>query len=394
MNEQKIYDFAVAGAGIVGLATAYWLRRLYPQASVLILEKEKDVARHQTGRNSGVIHSGIYYKPGSRKARNCIEGYGLLLDFLNEHRIPYRLDGKLIVAVEAGEIPRLRELYRNGLANGLDRIRYIEGDEIRKYEPHIRGLAAIYVPYTGVTDYAEVGRTLKEILTEQGVDFRFGTRVERIEPGEPVRIHANGRIFRAEKTVVTAGLHGDRLYGGNEFRIIPFRGEYYNLKREQAAKIRSMVYPVPDPRYPFLGIHLTRHIDDRVSAGPSAVLAFGREAYRKGQWNLRDLAYILSFPGFWRMAARHWRTGVQEMMRSAFKRRFARAAQKFLPDLQAGDLTGFHSGIRAQLVDRQGNLVDDFVIRKRKNTVYVLNAPSPAATASLSIGRQVAEMLH
>ena len=392
MNGEKIYDFAVAGAGIVGLATAYYLRRIYPQASILILEKEADVAYHQTGRNSGVIHSGIYYKPGSHKAQNCIQGYGLLLDFLKQHNIPHRIGGKLIVATEAGEIPRLQELYRNGLANGLDRIRYIEGEEIRKYEPHIRGLAAIHVPYTGVTDFGLVSRTLKNLLAEQGVHFRFGTRVDRIEPGEPVQIHADGQLFSAKKMVVTAGLHGDRLYGGHEFRIVPFRGEYYNLNSEQADKIRSMVYPVPDPRYPFLGIHLTRHIDGRVSAGPSAVLAFGREAYRKGQWNLRDMAYILGFPGFWRMAARHWRTGVHEMMRSAFKSRFARAAQKFLPHLQAGDLTGFHSGIRAQLVDRQGNLADDFVIRQRQNTVYVLNAPSPAATASLSIGRQVAAL--
>ena len=386
------YDWIIIGSGIVGLATALKLRSLYPGTKMLILDKEADVARHQTGRNSGVIHSGIYYKPGSFKARNCVEGYRLLLDYLKARQLPYRLTGKLIVATSESEISRLETLYRNGLANGLRQIRLLEADEIRRYEPHVRGIAALHVPYTGITDYGLVARRMAEELKENGVAFMFNTPVARIGPGSIPEILTSQGTVRARQVIVAAGLPGDRLYGGNEFRVVPFRGEYYNLSSRLAPAVRGLIYPVPDPRYPFLGVHLTRHIDGRVSAGPSAVLAPGREAYEKGQWNRRDVAEILGFPGFWKMAFRHYRMGIHEMWRSWSKKNFLRDVHKFLPQARPEDLRDFHSGIRAQLVDRQGRLVDDFLIRRREHVIYVLNAPSPAATASLAIGKQVAAM--
>ncbi len=387
----KQYDFAVAGAGIVGLATAYRLLKTHAGARILVLDKEARPGLHQTGRNSGVIHSGIYYRPGSAKARNCIEGYRLMLDFLEKTGIPYRLSGKLIVATDADEEERLEELYRNGLENGLEKIRLLTGGQIGNYEPHIRGRAALLVPYTGITDYRSVARALAEKIRSKGGEIMTSTRVNRIVPGQVPELHTSRGKIKAGRVVVAAGLQSDRLWGGKTFRIIPFRGEYYFIRPPKDKLIRSMVYPVPDPRYPFLGIHLTHHIDGRVSAGPSAVLAPGREAYGKYEWNLNDLAGILGFAGFWRMGLKNRRAGWAEIRRWLSKRAFLRAARKFLPQLELNDLTGYHAGIRAQLVDRQGRLVDDFVFRRRENVLYVLNAPSPAATASLSIGRHIVE---
>ncbi|NPA43194.1 MAG: L-2-hydroxyglutarate oxidase, partial [Chlorobi bacterium] len=361
------YDFAVVGAGIVGLATAFALKKRFPRASVAVVEKEQAPARHQTGRNSGVIHSGIYYAPGSYKARNCIRGYGLLLNFLKREKLPHRLDGKLIVATRKEEIPRLRALYERGLANGLDRIRWFEPADIARREPHIRGIAAVYVPYTGVTDFGAVARRLADILQRHGTDFYFERPVHRVVAGNPVRLLTPQGTLEAGRVAVAAGLQTDRLYGSDEFRIIPFRGEYYYLRSPWAEKVRALVYPVPDPRYPFLGVHLTRHIDGRVSAGPGAVLACGREAYTRGGFQWRDCRDTLAFPGFWKMALRHWRTGIREMGRSLFKPLFARAVRRFLPGFPARALFGYHSGIRAQLTDRRGQLVDDFVIRRREH---------------------------
>ena len=389
----KQYDIAVVGAGIVGLATAFRLLQSRPGAHILVLDKENRPGRHQTGRNSGVIHSGIYYRPGSAKARNCIEGYRLMLDFLEKSGIPYRISGKLIVATDEPEENRLQELYRNGLENGLERIRLLTARQIRDFEPNITGRAALWVPYTGITDYGRVAAALAAKLRAGGVEIRLGQRVERIVPGPVPELHTSHGIIKANRVVVAAGLQSDRLWGGNEFRMVPFRGEYYFIRSPKDKLIRSMVYPVPDPRYPFLGIHLTRHIDGRVSAGPSAVLAPGREAYGKFDWNARDLVDTLRFPGFWRMALQNRRAGWVEIRRWLSKRAFLQAARKFLPQLEPDDLTGYHSGIRAQLVDRQGRLVDDFVFRRAENVLYVLNAPSPAATASLSIGRHIAEII-
>jgi len=391
MSGKNRYDFAVAGTGIVGLATAFYLQKRFPGSRLLLLEKEAGVARHQTGRNSGVIHSGIYYKPGSFKAKNCVEGYRLLLDFLKENDIPYHLSGKLIVATEESETAELKRLYENGLKNGLRRIALLDAKEMRELEPDIRGIAAIHVPYTGVTDYRAVSRKLQGILEKGGAEFAFKTRIHRIMPGQPVEIHTSQGTYFADKVIVAAGLYSDKLYGGDEFRIIPFRGEYYYLRPPWADKVRTMVYPVPDPRFPFLGIHLTRHIDGSVSAGPSAVLAWGREAYGCFDLHPGELLETLRYPGFRQLARKYAKTGLQEMLRSWFKPLFARSVRKFLPDFPVRALYGYHSGIRAQLVDRSGRLVDDFVMRKRENVTYILNAPSPAATASLAIGKQVVE---
>ncbi len=389
MADNKIYDFAVVGTGIVGLATAYFLSRKFPSASILMLEKAHDVALHQSGHNSGVIHSGIYYKPGSFKAENCLAGYKLLIEFLEKHHLPYRLDGKLIVATDNKEIERLIRLYENGLQNGLRKIILLDREGIKNYEPHIAGLQGIYVPYTGVTDYRLVSKKLLEIIQAEGAKVLFNTNVEKIIPGNIPDLLTGKGTYRAAKVVVAAGLHSDRLYGENEFRIIPFRGEYYYLKKPWAEKIRSMIYPVPDPRYPFLGIHLTRHIDSMVSAGPSAVLSPGRETYRKFQINVHDLKDTFLYKGFRKMAFKNFHTGINEIFRSLFKPLFVKEVRKFLPGIPTHALYGYHSGIRAQLTDRQGNLIDDFVIRHKQNVTYVLNAPSPAATASLAIGEQV-----
>jgi len=393
MFQDKVYDFAVAGAGIVGLATAFYILDQYPQASLAVLEKEKYIARHQTGRNSGVIHSGIYYRPGSFKAENTREGYKLLLDFLQRYNLPYRISGKLIVATEPDETDYLEQLYRNGRENGLENLRLLSGDQIKDYEPHIEGIAAIHVPQTGVTDYRSVSRQLAEIIRQKGGEIFLQTHVKKITPGHPAEIETEQGSLRAKNVVVAAGLYTDKLYGHSSYRIIPFRGEYYYLKSPWDRRIRSMVYPVPDPRYPFLGIHLTRHLDNRVSAGPSAVLALGREAYRKTDWDAKEIKEMLLFPGFRALAKQHAVTGLQEWCASLCKPVFAKRVRKFLPDIPTDALTGFHSGIRAQLVDREGRLVDDFVIQTRENVIYILNAPSPAATASLAIGRQVADAI-
>ena len=385
----KQYDYVIVGAGIVGLATAYRLLKAVRQARVLVVDKEDRPGFHQTGHNSGVIHSGIYYRPGSAKANNCIKGYRMMIDFLEKHGIPYRLRGKLIVATTPPEEEELERLYQNGLTNGLKRIQKLTAKGIKQYEPHIKGNEAILVPYTGITDYAQVASALAFSVRELGGEILLNTKVKHIEPGQNPAIHTNKGIIKAGQVVVGAGLQTDRLWGDNEFRIIPFRGEYYFLRPPKDQWVKTMIYPVPDPRYPFLGVHLTRHIDGKVSAGPSAILSAGRETYEKFAVDWDDLKDTLNFPGFWPMAKQNYRAGLAEMMRWISKSAFLHSVRKFLPELKLSDLTGYHAGIRAQLVDREGRLVDDFVFRQQENVLFVLNAPSPAATASLSIGEHI-----
>ncbi len=381
-------NIVVIGAGIVGLATAWQAQKNFPGVKIIVLEKEPIHALHQTGRNSGVIHSGIYYKPGTKKAHLCRQGYEMILHFARFYDIPFRISGKLIVARSPGEFNRLYKLYENGRKNGLDDLEILDKKAIAKYEPHIKGLKAIRVPQTGVIDFTKVTDTLAEIITLNGGEILYNHQVLALEkPGRPNLITNRGNI-KADRVVVCAGLHSDRLFG-KKYRIIPFRGEYFKLKPGQAKKINGLVYPVPDPRFPFLGIHITRHINNKVTAGPNAVLAFGREAYRKTAFNLRDTTETFTWPGFWKLALRYGKIGISEMIRSLSKRQFTREVSRWIPGIHPSDLIPHPSGIRAQVVDKSGNLIDDFIIEKEGKITYVVNAPSPAATASLAIAQSI-----
>ncbi|MGV9881778.1 L-2-hydroxyglutarate oxidase [Streptomyces sp. NPDC003006] len=383
----------VIGGGIVGLATAYALTRTVPGTSVTVLEKEPGPARHQTGRNSGVIHSGIYYRPGSLKARYAVRGAAEMIKFCAEYGIPHEVTGKLIVATERAELPRLHGLVQRGRENGIP-VRELGPAQITEYEPEVRGLAAIHVGTTGVCDYGAVARHLARA---SGAEIRYGAgghvvRVDR-RPDRGVAVRtADGAVVRGKVLVNCAGLHCDeiaRLTGDDPgMRIVPFRGEYFELVRPEL--VRGLVYPVPDPAFPFLGVHLTRGIDGGVHVGPNAVPALAREGYAWSVVRPRELAGTLGWPGSWRIARRHWRYGAGELRRSASKSAFTEAVRRLLPGIGPDDLMPAPAGVRAQAVLRDGTLVDDFLIREGARTVHVLNAPSPAATASLPIGREVA----
>lgn len=358
---------AIVGGGIVGLATAYALRDLGP----VVFEKEREVARHQTGRNSGVIHSGVYYKPGSEKARLCVEGARLMVEFAREHGIPHEICGKVIVATEAEELPRLEELERRGRANGVDLVR-VGPERLREIEPRCRGRAAIHLPGVGIVDYAAVARKLASF-----VEVRTGVRVGSV-----------GKLG-AKLVINCAGLYSDRLAGGR-VKIVPFRGEYYDIRRTNL--VRGLIYPVPDPTFPFLGVHFTRTVRGGLHAGPNAVLALKREGYRKTSFDFREAAETLLHPAFWRMARAHWRMGLLEMWRSWNKRAFVADCRRLVPEIEESDLVPAPPGVRAQALDPDGTLVQDFRIVERPGEIHVVNAPSPAATASLAIGRRVASL--
>ncbi|MFH9658010.1 L-2-hydroxyglutarate oxidase [Streptomyces sp. NPDC017248] len=383
-------DVLVIGGGIVGLSTAYAITRAAPGTRVTVLEKEAGPARHQTGRNSGVIHSGIYYRPGSLKARYAVRGAAEMVKFCAEYGIAHAVTGKLIVATERAELPRLHALVQRGRENGIP-VRELGPAQIAAYEPEVRGLAAIHVGTTGVCDYAAVAR---ELAGASGAEIRYGARVVRVdrrpERGVAVRTAA-GEVVRARVLVNCAGLHCDevaRLTGDEPgMRIVPFRGEYYELARP--GLVRGLVYPVPDPAFPFLGVHLTRGIDGGVHIGPNAVPALAREGYGRRDVRPRELAGTLAWPGAWAIARRHWRYGAGELYRSVSKRAFLEAVRRLLPAVTAADLRPAPAGVRAQAVLRDGTLVDDFLIREAARAVHVLNAPSPAATASLPIGREI-----
>ena len=388
-------DVLVIGGGIVGLSTAYAITRAAPGTRVTVLEKESGPARHQTGRNSGVIHSGIYYRPGSLKARYAVRGAAEMVKFCAEYGIPHAVTGKLIVATERDELPRLHALVQRGRENGIP-VRELGPTQIGEYEPEVQGLAGIHVGTTGVCDYVAVARQLAE---SSGADIRYGAEVVRIdrrpELGVAVRTTGPGgdEIVRGRVLVNCAGLYCDevaRLTGDDPgMRIVPFRGEYFTLARPEL--VRGLVYPVPDPAFPFLGVHLTRGIDGGVHIGPNAVPALAREGYGWGTVRVRELGATVAWPGSWRIAARHWRYGGGELRRSVSKRAFARAVRRLLPVVSEGDLVPAAAGVRAQAVLRDGTLVDDFLIREGARAEHVLNAPSPAATASLPIGREVAQ---
>jgi len=391
-------DVVVVGGGIVGLAVAWSLLETRPGSSVVLLEKERDVALHQTGRNSGVIHSGLYYVPGSLKATLCRDGYQRLLDFCRSEAIPHRVTGKVVVASSTDELPRLERLRVRAIANGLEGVVELGPTGIHEFEPHCVGLAGLHVPQTGIVDYGAVSRRLAERIASSGGEVRLGSEVRAIEEGRDGAVvrTASGAVS-ARRVVACAGLQSDRVarmtMADLDLRILPFRGEYFELAPEAEGLVRGLIYPVPDPSFPFLGVHFTRMIGGGVECGPNAVLALAREGYGKWSVHPRDLRSSLAWPGLWRIAARHWRQGVGEVVRSASRRAFTRALQRLVPDVESRHLVPAPSGIRAQACGRDGQLLDDFEIRGRGAVLHVCNAPSPAATASLAIGAHVVSVL-
>lgn len=385
-------DFLVVGGGIVGLATAYALQERHPGRSVVILEKERALGAHQTGRNSGVIHAGIYYKPGSFKAQFCKAGNASMRAFCREHGVPFLACGKVIVATEAAELPGLQRLYDRGIENGLE-VRRLDLPRMREVEPYMAGVAALHVPSTGIVDYRQVVAKLADLVRSRGGEIRFGTRVSKVRGGTA---ETNAGDFTGRLLINCAGLHSDRLArtAGADVsaRIVPFRGEYYELKPEKRHLVRGLIYPVPDPLFPFLGVHCTKMMDGSVHLGPNAVLAFAREGYRKTTVNVRDLGETLVYPGFWKLAARHWRAGFQEMVRSYSRAAFVRSLQRLVPAITEDDVVPSQAGVRAQALRPDGTLEDDFLIVRGANAIHVCNAPSPAATASLEIGKTIASM--
>jgi L-2-hydroxyglutarate oxidase len=385
--------YVVVGGGILGLATAHRILLDRPGASVTVLEKEARWAAHQTGHNSGVIHAGVYYAPGSLKATLCRAGRLSMVDFCREYGVPYRICGKLIVATEPDEVPRLRALHERSVANGLD-VRMLTPAQAREHEPNVSCVAAVHVPETGIVDFGAVSRTLADLLTAAGADLRLGTRVTAIHRSV---VETTAGDVHADVVVNCAGLHADRVarLAGvpPEVRIVPFRGEYYELRPERRDLVRGLVYPVPDPQFPFLGVHLTRMIDGSVHAGPNAVLALSREGYSWRRVGLRDLAEAATFPGLWRLARRHHRYGLTEVRRSLSEALFVRTLARLVPELTRADVVPAGAGVRAQAVRRNGDLVDDFLIVHRDRQVHVLNAPSPAATSALAIARHVVAQL-
>jgi (S)-2-hydroxyglutarate dehydrogenase len=387
-------DVIVVGGGIVGLAVALEITKRFPHLRLLLLEKEDRVGRHQSGHNSGVIHSGVYYKPGSQKAKLCVEGARAMIEFCRAHNIPHLICGKVIVATHPEEFPRLEELRRRGVANGLTGLQMIGPEHLREIEPHASGLRALIVPSTGITDYAAVCGKYAELTCAQGGTILTSTEVTGLRNlTDELVVETSGPAFSTTYLINCAGLFSDRIAGMSggkqDVIIVPFRGEYYDLVPQRSSLVRNLIYPVPDPQFPFLGVHFTRRISGTVDAGPNAVLAFRREGYHRTDFSLRDLSSSLAFPGFWRMAAKHWRSGFDEFHRSFSKPAFVCALQRLLPELRAEDLIPGGSGVRAQALRRDGSLVDDFQFVPAGRMLHVLNVPSPAATASLVIGRSI-----
>jgi len=385
--------YVIIGGGIVGLATAHRIRTQLPDADVTVLDKESAVGAHQTGHNSGVIHAGVYYKPGSLKARMCRDGSQSMVKFCEEHGIPVEVCGKLIVATEKSELGRLQALYERSIANGLPVI-MLTPAEAREREPHVTCVAAMHVASTGITDFAAVCRALAGLVGS----VRLNTKVVGVHrDGAGTRVVTTAGEFPADVLVNCAGLHADRVarMAGvrTAVRIVPFRGEYYQLTEQRRDLVRGLIYPVPDPQFPFLGVHFTRMIDGSVHAGPNAVLAFAREGYTWGRFNPAELTDALSFKGTWRLGRRHWRYGLGEMRRSLSKRRFTASLARMIPEVTAADLVKCEAGVRAQAISPDGSLVDDFLIHEEANQVHVLNAPSPAATSSLEIAKHICSRL-
>jgi (S)-2-hydroxyglutarate dehydrogenase len=395
-----MYDFIVIGGGIVGLATASCLAQRFPGKSILLLEKEPTFAAHQTGRNSGVIHSGLYYKPGSFKALFATRGNDSMAEFCRQHGIDFDICGKLVVATKPEELPQLERLYDRGLQNGL-KVARLTPEEAKQIEPHVRCVAALRVPSTGIVSYRQVCSALLDQLRAQGGEARFDCEaLEILNRPDGVVIRTKEGEFLGRFIVNCGGLHSDRLARRDatavfeqQAKIVPFRGEYYELKPEKRYLVKHLIYPVPNPEFPFLGVHFTRMIDGSIHAGPNAVLSFKREGYTHTSFDLRDSLETMFYPGFWRLARKHWRDGAQEMVRSFSKKAFVRSLQELIPEVQEGDVVPSAAGVRAQALQSNGALVDDFLLVKGRRSVHVCNAPSPAATASLEIARTIADQV-
>lgn len=392
------YDIIIIGGGIVGLATAYKIVSKNKDTKLLLLEKESGPAHHQTGNNSGVIHSGLYYKPGSLKATNCITGYNQVIDFCKEEDIPFDLCGKIVVATEKNELPQLDVLFKRGEQNGLDNLKILSKEELKEYEPHVTGIKGMYVPQTGIVDFKMVSKKLEQKILDKGGEIFYNQKVTslRDKPNERIVVTSTTE-YHTNLVVNCAGLYSDKIARLSplkpDMKIVPFRGEYYNLKEESQHLVKNLIYPVPDPNFPFLGVHFTRMIGGGVEAGPNAVLAFKREGYKKTDINLAELFETLAWPGFQKVALKYWKTGMWEMYRSFSKAAFVSALQKLIPEIKPSDLESGGAGVRAQACDRNGGLLDDFSILDDKHYVNVCNAPSPAATSSLSIGDTISELV-
>ena len=396
--DSKDFDVVIIGGGIVGLSTAMQLTREgFPNWKIGVVEKEGELATHQTGHNSGVIHSGIYYRPDSQKARFCVAGLQALLKFCDENEIEYQQCGKVIVALSEDELPRLQTLQERGTANGVQDLEMIGPERLKEIEPHAAGIQALWAPHTGIIDYTKVALAYAGKFQERGGEIFTNAPVRKITSyADGVALETTAGDLKAKYIINCGGLYADRVAAmmGEELdiRIIPFRGEYFTLRQESHHLVKGLIYPVPDPRFPFLGVHYTRNINGRVDAGPNAVLAMRREGYRKTDWNLGESWGTFSYPGFWKMSAKFWKVGMNEMRRSFSKKMFVRDLQRLLPEIQSEDLGPGGSGVRAQAVSRAGALLDDFSIIQGKQAIHVLNAPSPGATSSLAIGSHIADL--
>ena len=394
---KRLYDFVIVGGGIVGLSTGMALTKRFPGKKIIVIEKESALAEHQTGHNSGVIHSGIYYKPGSFKAKFARAGSESMVRFCEEHAIEHEICGKVIVATKPEELPLLENLYKRGLENGLA-IEKIGPDRLKEIEPHVAGLQAIRVPAAGIVNYKQVCQMYGRIITLGGGEISLGERVLAIRKNASnVEIETRQGVVQTKFVINCAGLHSDRVARmdnvADDLKIVPFRGEYYEIRPERRHLVKHLIYPVPNPNFPFLGVHYTRMIGGHVEAGPNAVLAFKREGYRKRDFSLRDLGEVLMYPGFWKLSSRYWREGLEEMQRSVSKAAFVKSLQQLIPEIHERDLVAAPAGVRAQALKADGSLVDDFHLIPGDRSIHVCNAPSPAATASIEIGEHIARAI-